>query len=135
MSLAPSTESRMKPGTDKLLERARGAVETAAAARAEGRDAAAAQRAYYAMLYAAKALLNERGLRFLSHARVAEALQIELRGESGLAAEQVQWLADAQRRREEMISDGLELTAGEADILLARARDFVRAAERRIGAD
>jgi uncharacterized protein (UPF0332 family) len=60
----------VKEATAKLLERSARAVETARRTLAiEGPEAAIA-RAYYAMFYAAEALLFERGLAFRKHAGV-----------------------------------------------------------------
>jgi uncharacterized protein (UPF0332 family) len=46
---------------------------------AGGAPDAAAARAFYALLYAAKALLNERGVRLHAHARIAAAVDPPLR--------------------------------------------------------
>lgn len=113
----------MQPGTDKLLAKATRAVAAADAALDAGAADVAAGRAFYAMLYAAKARLNESGLRLRTHARIAAAYAAlpevdEAPGE---------WLDEALALRRRLATDpeGLELAAAEA--LLDRARRFVAA--------
>lgn len=81
----------------------------------------AAGRAFYALLYAAKALLNERGLRPHAHVRIAAALHGEhghLRG----------WLDDAIARRR----SGDEMGYTEAVELVERAHVSVTSARARV---
>ena len=63
----------MQPGTDKLQAKAARALAAAEAALEAGAADVAAGRAFYALLYAAKARLNETGLRLRTHARIAAA--------------------------------------------------------------
>jgi len=107
----------MKPGTDKLLARAERALDAAALGLEGGAPEAAAGRAYYAVLYAAKAVLNERGVRLRGHARIAAAV-----------ADQAPLLhayltAAIARRR----SGEGEVTYAEAQDAVARARACVAA--------
>ncbi len=60
----------MKAQTGKLLEKAERAIEAAEILLREEKAEFAAGRAYYAMFYAAEALLNERGLRLRKHSAV-----------------------------------------------------------------
>ncbi|WP_337289057.1 HEPN domain-containing protein [Candidatus Methylomirabilis sp.] len=57
----------MKEATEKLLEKSARAIETARRTLAIPDTEAAIARAYYAMFYAAEALLFERGLTFRKH--------------------------------------------------------------------
>lgn len=117
----------VQPGTDTLLAKAGRAAATAAAALEAGAPEVAAGRAFYAMVYAAKALLNERGLRLHTHARIAAALaRLGVGGEAPLQ----EWLADAMARRRSAESG--ELTYGETEALVDRARQFIAAARAQV---
>ena len=109
----------MKSGTDKLLAKAQRAAATAADALQGGAPQAAAARAFYALLYSAKARLNERGLRLHAHARIAAALTAD-------DAPLQSWLTSAIARRR---SGDVELTQSEAEELVERARRSVAAAK------
>ena len=109
----------MQPGTDKLFAKAVRAAAAGAAALDGGAPDVAAARAFAAMMLAAKAVLNERGLRLRTHARIAAAL------ERFGAAPLSDWLGAAIARRRE---DAGELTFDEAAELVERARLFVSAA-------
>lgn len=112
----------MQPATDKLLAKAERAAQTAAAALAAGAPAAAAGRAFYALLYAAKALLNERRIRVRAHVRIAAALaRIGGAGAVPLHA----WLTSAIERRRR--GEASELTYEEAAELVERAAAAVEA--------
>jgi uncharacterized protein (UPF0332 family) len=114
----------MRPGTDKLLAKAARALATAEAALTRGAADVAAARAFYAMLYAAKARLNEAGLRLRTHARIAHAYAALPEIDDAPAA----WLDEALALRRALAAapDGLEFAAAAA--LLERARRFVTAA-------
>jgi len=111
----------LKPGTDKLLIKAERAARVARLGLDAGAPQAAAGRAFYALLYAAKAILNERGLRPHAHVRIAAALPRE----HGHLREQ---LSDAIARRR----DGEEMEYGEAEDLVERARTCVGDVRRHI---
>ncbi len=115
----------MKPGTDKLLAKAARAAAAAEGALAAGAADAAAGRAYYAMLYAAKALLNERGLCPRSHVGVVSELE---RGSVGIDATHRGWLVAALGRRQKAGEGALELAPSEVEEMVVRARAFVAAA-------
>lgn len=108
----------MRPGTDKLIAKAERAAEIAGSALEAGAPDIAAGRAFYAMLYAAKALLNERGIRYRGHARIAAAVESPLREHLIAAIE--------QRRRVE------EISVHDVSELLERARACVAAANQRL---
>jgi uncharacterized protein (UPF0332 family) len=118
----------MKPGTDKLLLKAERAARSAAGAFQAGVPATAAARAFYAMLYAAKAMLNERGFRMRAHAGIVEALARSV-GPDALRLNK--WLVEALERRQ--AGEGGELTHYEVAELVERAREAVAIAHDRIG--
>jgi uncharacterized protein (UPF0332 family) len=121
----PRRATRMKEGTEKLLGKARRALCNADAALRAGSVDRAAGSAYYAMLHAAQALLNELGLRPHSHAAVHEALRSRLTA-SGLLDEELHlWLVEAHARR----ATEIDLAETEAERLVERARQFVAVAE------
>jgi len=113
----------MAPGTDKLLSKAARALQAAEAGLEVGAADIAAGRAFYAMLYAAKARLNERGLRLRSHARIAAAL-----AESEGAP--APWLSDALQLRARLAADPDGVTYTDATRLVERARVVVDATQR-----
>ena len=112
----------MRPGTEKLLAKAERAAHMAGGALREGALDAAAARAFYALLYAAKTLLNERGVRLHAHLRIAAALSAD---DAALRT----WLGDAIARRR---SGDVEVTQREAEELVERARASVDAVRRRL---
>jgi HEPN domain-containing protein len=113
----------MQPGTDKLLAKAARALATAEAALDGGAADVAAGRAFHAILNAAKARLNEHGLRLRTHARVAAAYAALPPRDEAPAA----WLDEALALRAHLAADpeGLDYAAVEA--LVERARRFVAA--------
>jgi uncharacterized protein (UPF0332 family) len=96
-------------------------VRVAEEALAGGSPDAAAARAFYALLYAAKAMLNERGIRLRTHARIAAAVEPPLRDA----------LTDAIARRR---SAEAEITYADAETLVARALVCVTAAREKVAA-
>ena len=88
-------------------------------------------RAYYAMFYAAEALLNEQELRFRKHAGVHGAFAQHF-VKSGLIDKKYhRWLVAAFSKR--ITGDyGLEsdLTAEDAAVLISQALEFLMAAKR-----
>jgi uncharacterized protein (UPF0332 family) len=116
----------MRPGTDKLLAKSERAVRAAAAALDSGAPELAAGRAFAALLNAAKALLNERGLRLRTHARIAAALA----GTSDVDVPLHEWLTAALMWRRDAGRDGP--TFEEAARLVEHAQAAVAAARARI---
>lgn len=115
----------MKQGTEKLLGKARRALCKAETVLQAGSVDLAAGRAYYAMLHAAQALLNERGLRPRSHASVHEAFRSRFTA-SGLLDEKLHlWMVDAQARR----AAEIDLAESDAQRLIEQAREFVASAD------
>jgi uncharacterized protein (UPF0332 family) len=113
----------MRPGSDKLLAKAERAVRAAEAAVEHGAPEIAAARALAALLNAAKALLNERGVRLRTHNRIAAALAALPPIEDAPA----DWLAEALAARRSLAEDG-ELDYAAVERLVGRARTFVGAA-------
>ena len=106
----------MHPGTATLLAKAERAAHAATAALENGAPEIAAGRAFYAILYAAKVVLNERGLRLRTHARIVAALaRIDGADATTLSA----WLGDAVARRRS--HDTAEPTHEDVTSLCARA--------------
>ena len=120
----------MQPGTDKLLAKAERALHAAAAALDGGAPEIAAARAFAAMLGAAKALLNERGLRLRTHARIAAAFAAQPPIDGAPAA----GLHAALRERARLAVEGGELAYDDVSALVGRAQRFVDAAVAAIGA-
>ena len=109
----------MQPGTVRMLAKAERAAAVAASALAGGAPGVAAGRAYYAILYAAKAALNERGVRLHAHIRIAAAVDEPVR--ECLTA------AIARRRHGEA-----EVTYDEAAAMVERAQACVSTVRERL---
>jgi uncharacterized protein (UPF0332 family) len=89
----------MKESTQRLLAKAARAI-NAAGRLLDGGDADfAAGRAYYAMLYVAQALLNERGLKFRKHGGVHSAMGEHFVKTGLLDVKYHRWLLAAFGRR------------------------------------
>ena len=89
----------MRDETEKLVQKAARALHAAELLFREGDMESAASRAYYAMFYAAEALLRESGLSFRKHAGVHAAFG-ERFAKSGLIDPKLhRWLLDAFDRR------------------------------------
>lgn len=121
----------MKQTTRKLLEKATRSLRVAERLRKSGDAEFSVGRAYYAMFYAAEALLNEKGLRFRKHGGVHGALA-EHFVKTGLLDKRYQrWLLAAFNKRikgDYDIDD--DLTSEDATLLIGQARDFLAAATR-----
>ena len=118
----------MQIGTDRFLARALRALDASESALGAGSVDVAAARAYYAMIYAAKALVNERGLRPRAHA----ALQVALRKHftaTGLLDDKFDRWLEAARGRKNAADEEAVPTLDEAELLLDQARELVAAAE------
>jgi uncharacterized protein (UPF0332 family) len=107
----------VQPGTAIFVRKA---VRAAAAAHDAGAPHATARAAFYAALYAAKALLNERGVRRRSHARIVAAL---VASSDAHARELGDWLATMVAKRRS--ADPIEPSAAEAAAMADAARRFV----------
>ena len=124
----------MKSESRLLLSKAERAIRAAETLVQADESDFAAGRAYYAMLYAAEALLFERGLHFRKHSAVHSALGEQLVRTGLLDARFHRWLLDAfdVRIQADYGVDAL-ITADEAKAVIAQAREFVLEAARIIG--
>lgn len=118
----------MKDVTEKLLAKAARALGVAERLR-DGEDAEfAVGRAYYAMFYAAEALLNEKGFRFRKHGGVHGAFAEHFVKTGLLDARYHRRLLEAFSKR--ITGDyGIEadLTADDASLVIGQAREFLDA--------
>lgn len=121
----------MKSESRLLLSKAERAIRAAEALVQADESDFAAGRAYYAMLYAAEALLFERGLQFRKHSAVHSAIGEQLVRRGLLDARFHRWLLDAfdVRIQADYGVDAL-ITADEARAVIAQAREFVLEAQR-----
>jgi uncharacterized protein (UPF0332 family) len=119
----------LKRATEKFLEKASRSVEAAERLTKYGDAEFAVGRAYYAMFYAAEALLSENELRFRKHAGVHRAFAQQFVKNGMLDQKYHRWLVAAFSKR--ITGDyGIdsELTAEDAVVLIRQARDFLKAA-------
>ncbi len=121
----------MKEAGKKLIEKA-GRALYAAERLMEGGDAEfAVGRAYYAMFYAAEALLNEKGLRFRKHGGVHAVLGEHFVKTGLLDRKYHRWLLEAFSKR--VAGDyGVEadVTSDDVKLMIGQAREFLEAAKR-----
>jgi uncharacterized protein (UPF0332 family) len=116
----------MKPGTDKFLARAAKRLSSAAIALEGGAPDMAAARAYSAMIAAAKALLNEKGLRLIAHAAICAALEKQAAA-AGIDERMTALLREGYERRERSARDDLATSFEDAREMVERARELVEA--------
>ena len=120
----------MTPEQGALLAKAHRSVESAKALTQRGDYDFAASRAYYAMFYAAVALLLQKGLSFPSHSAVSAAIG-EHFAKAGLIERRFhRYLIDGQLTR---AKSDYEIAAGiteaQAAEQIAHAEQFIAAAE------
>ncbi|MGH2361056.1 MAG: HEPN domain-containing protein [bacterium] len=116
----------MTEQTRKLLDKANRAVHAAETLLREGDSDFAAGRAYYAMFYAAVALLIEKGLRFRKHGSVHAAFGEHFSKGEVLDPKYHRWLLDAYDQR--ILGDyGVESTLTREDVerMIEQAREFL----------
>jgi len=120
----------VKETTEKLLAKAARALDVAERLKA-GEDAEfSVGRAYYAMFYAAEALLNERGQRFRKHGGVHGAFAEQFVKAGLFDRKYHRWLLEAFSKR--ITGDyGIEaeLTAEDSTLVIRQAREFLGAAK------
>lgn len=121
----------MKSESRRLLSKAERAIRAAEALLQAGEPDFGAGRAYYAMFYAAEALLFERGLQFRRHSAVHSALGEQLVRPGLLDARFHRWLLDSfdVRIQADYGVDAL-ITPDETRTLIAQAKEFVLEAGR-----
>lgn len=120
----------MKGTTTKLLEKAARSLEAAERLTKSGDAEFAVGRAYYAMFYAAQALLDEKELRFRKHAGVHSAFAEHFIKPQLLDKKYHRWLLAAFSKR--ITGDyGIEaeLMSDDANLLIRQAGEFLEAAK------
>lgn len=119
-----------------LLAKAGRAIHAAEVLRKDGEADFAVGRAYYAMLYAAEALLISKGLRFRKHGSVHAAFGEHFAKGHVLDPKFHRWLLDAYDQR--ILGDyGIEvsLTDEDAARVIQQAREFLQAARAHLSAE
>ncbi len=125
----------MKPELQALMDKAGQSLSAAELLMREGYTDFAASRAYYAMFYAAEALLLERGQAFSSHKAVISAFGVEFARTARMDPALHRALIEAQNLRQTGDYDtGTPVTEEETNQTLNAARDFLRAATQRLTA-
>ena len=120
----------MKPEVRSLTQKADESVKAAKLLGAEGYWDFAASRAYYAMFYAAEALLLEKGLSFSSHSAVIAAFGREFAKTNLLDPKLHRYLLDGQDLRNAGDYDiGPAVTEAQAKEVLGWADEMVAAAK------
>ena len=120
----------MSAETEALLAKARRSLDNARRSLEAGDADFAASRAYYAMFYAAEALLLSRGLVFSKHGAVIAEFSREFVRSGEFAAEYGRALREALEER--IVADyqaGEHFPAARGQKLLTRAEAFVDAAQ------
>jgi uncharacterized protein (UPF0332 family) len=120
----------MKREVQALLQKARDSLRAAEVLYQEGFADFCASRAYYALFYAAEALLLDRDLTFSSHSAVIAAFGKEFAKTGLLDQKYHRYLLDAQDSRN--VGDygvGPGVTDSQAQKVLGWAREFITAAE------
>ncbi|HEV8724030.1 MAG TPA: HEPN domain-containing protein [Candidatus Binatia bacterium] len=120
----------MKESTKKFLEKAFRSVQAAERLTKVADAEFGVGRAYYAMFYAAQALLNERGLRFRKHAGVHSAFAEQFVKTGLIDKRYHRWLlAGFSKRITADYGIEAELTLEDATLLIGQAREFLAAAK------
>jgi uncharacterized protein (UPF0332 family) len=121
----------VKKTTAKLLEKAARSLKVAEDLMQSGDAEFSVGRAYYAMFYAAQALLNEKELRFRKHAGVHSGLAEQFVKTGLLDKKYHRWLLAAFSKR--ITGDyGIEteLTSKDAGLLIEQADEFLETAKK-----
>lgn len=121
----------MKEVTKQFFEKAEEAIVAAQQLLTDGHVEFAAGRAYYAMFYAAEALLNEKGLRFRKHGGVHGAFGEHFAKTGLLNPKYHQWfLAAFEERITADYEVGESIETNKAETMIQQAREFLQAAQR-----
>lgn len=121
----------MKQATKSLLEKAERSLQTAKSLLQSDDMEFVASRAYYAMFYAAEAMLNERDMNFKKHSGVHSAFGKTFVKSGEIDQKYHQWLIEAFGER--LISDyafETQVTAESAKELTAHAEEFLKESRR-----
>jgi uncharacterized protein (UPF0332 family) len=124
----------VKKATGQLLEKGARAIHAAETLLGAKDADFAAERAYYAMFYAAQPLLHEKNLRFRKHAGVHAAFGEHFAKTGVLEPKFHRWLLDAFDKR--LQGDyGIELIVTVEDVqqMIEQAREFLAEARRHLG--
>lgn len=113
----------------ELMAKARRSLDAAKRLSGDGDFDFAVSRAYYAMFYAAEALLLRRNLSFSKHAGVIAAVHREYVVPGELAREHHAAFQRAFNDRSVAEYETVEVTREAADVTLRGAADFLNAAE------
>lgn len=116
----------MTEQSQKLFDKADRAIHAADALLTRGDPDFAAGRAYYAMFYAAEALLVEKGFRFRKHGSVHAAFGEHFSKSNVLDSKYHRWLLNAYDQR--ILGDyGVEasLTPEDVKVMIQQAQEFV----------
>jgi len=119
----------VKDTTNQFFQKADRSIDAAKILLREGAYDFAASRAYYAMFYAAEALLNERDLHFRKHSAVHAAYGEEFAKTAALNPKFHRWLLDSSDKR--LLGDyevGVALNREDAEQMIAQAQEFCEAA-------
>lgn len=120
----------MKAQTRAYLDKAKENIKAGLDLIRDGHYEIAASRAYYAMFYAAEALLSEEGEEFSSHGAVHGAFGKRFTKTGRLDAKFHRYLIDAYRERQAADYDApAEVGSEEAQTLVNQAKEFLTAAE------
>jgi uncharacterized protein len=120
----------MKPEVQALLTKARESATAAKVLAERGYWDFAASRAYYAMFYAAEALLLERGLSFSSHSAVIAAFGKEFAKSNVLDAKYHRYLIDGQDLRNAGDYDvGTPVAEAQTKQVMSWTDEFIAVAE------
>jgi uncharacterized protein (UPF0332 family) len=124
----------VKDQAQKLLNKALRAIRAAETLLKGGDADFASGRAYYAMFYAAEALLNEKGLRFRKHGGVHGAFGEHFIKTGQMDSKYHQWLLDAFDKRVQG-DYGVEAVVTDEEVvrMIEQAREFLQAARKNLG--
>jgi|SRR5450759_66403 uncharacterized protein (UPF0332 family) len=121
----------MKEGSQALIEKAARSIRAAQTLLDHGDADFAASRAYYAMFYAAEALLLEKGLRAKKHSGVHAVFGEQFAKTGQLDPKLHRWLLDAfDKRLEGDYESPGAVSPEDAATIIEQAREFLSAAER-----
>ena len=124
----------MKAEVLKFIERADHALEVAAALEKDGYPADAASKTYYAMFYAAQALLKSEGIDVIRHSAVESALGYHFAKTGRIDPKYHKMLINARNIREVADYDIQEEIVGrDASLKLEEGKAFVAAVKELLG--
>lgn len=124
----------MTPDQQDILEKAGQSLAAAKHLLAGCYHDFAASRAYYAMFYAAQALLEGKGLSFSKHSAVIAAFGKHFASTGAIPEELHRWLIKAQELRHSADYGNVnEVSGEEAQSVITRAEEFLETAKQIIG--